>query len=181
MGDGRLSAPLERRGLGIRNGECGPGSLAGDCCRRGEPGSPERAKLRRFLSKLLSDDGESVRIARWRAEESTLLSLLSPASISASEVPRRDDWDVLSKPAALLCDRGVGHSIGLLDSVDTAVDRDLASPGDGCNSSGELRIDMVNADTDGGGCKGSSVGGLVSVFCASCCSPSSVEQDESLS
>lgn len=39
----------------------------------------------------------------------------------------------------LLCERGVGHSIGLLGPVDTAADETL-------ESGWELRMDIVNAD-----------------------------------
>ena len=65
MGDGRLSAPLESRGLGIRNGERGPlppGALAGDDWRLGELARPGNTKLLRFRSTLRSEHGESVRV-----------------------------------------------------------------------------------------------------------------------
>lgn len=148
MGDGRLSAPLDIRGLGIRNGERGPALLPGDGCRLGELARPGSTKLLRLRSRLRSDDGDSVRIAPGIADDKALLSLISPASVSVSERPRRDVCEVL-RPATLLCERGVGHSIGLFGPVDTAADDVLPSGGGTWNVSGALRIDSVNADVVG--------------------------------
>ena len=63
------------------------------------------------------------------------------------------------RAAPLLCERGVGHSIGLLGPVDTAAEDDLTSGCGSWNPSAELRMDIVNADAEGcgdtGGCDGS--------------------------
>lgn len=148
MGDGKLSPPLDIRGLGIRNGERGPVFLAGDGCRLGELARPGSTRLLRLRSKLRSDDGDSVRTAPGMAVDRALLSLVSPASVSVSERPLRDGCEVL-RPAVLLYERGVGHSIGLSGPVDTAAD-DVLPSGCGCwNLSGALRIDIVNADVAG--------------------------------
>lgn len=150
MGEGRLSAPCESRGFGIRSGEWGPETRAGEGCRRGELDRPGSTRLLRLRSKLLSEEGEPVRMALAKADDDgMLLSLLSPASISASERPRRVGCEVPNRPAALLCDRGVGHSKGLLDPVDIATDDDLFSPCARSARSGELRIDIVSADATG--------------------------------
>lgn len=102
MGDGKLSAPLlERRGLGIRNGERGPVVLAGDGCRLGEFARPGSTRLLRFRSRLRSEDGDSVRTAPGKAEEKALLSLASLVSVSTSERALREGCEVL-KPALLL-------------------------------------------------------------------------------
>lgn len=178
MGDGRLSAPLERRGLGIRSGERGP-VLAGDGCRFGELANPGSTRLLRLRSRLRSEHGESVRggPVPGKTEE---LSLFSPLSVSVNDKPRRDGWEE-PRLVVLLYERGVGHSIGVLGPVDTAVDETFDSGCEvldsgcevldsGCevfnscwgswNLSGELRIDIVNADVvdvvgrgggDGGG------------------------------
>jgi hypothetical protein len=81
-------------------------------------------------------------------DDGILLSLLSPASMSASDKPRRDGCDVLNTAAALLCDRGVGHSMGLLDPVETAAEEDdlVSDPCESRPRSEELRMDMVNAE-----------------------------------
>lgn len=130
----------------MRNGECGPETRAGEGCRRGELESPGRTRLRRFRSKLLSDEGESVLTAPGKTEDGKLLSLLSPASMSARERPSREGCDVPRSPAALLWDRGVGHSNGLLEPVDTAAEDGLRSDCESNDRSGELRIDRVSAD-----------------------------------
>ena len=68
----------------------------------------------------------------------------------------------MPRAAPLLCERGVGHSIGLLGPVDTAAEDDLTSGCGSWNPSGELRMDIVNADAvgcgDTGGCGGSGLG-----------------------
>ena len=136
----------------MRNGEWGPDIRAGECPRRGELDRPGSTRLRRFRSRLRSDDGDSVRKVPERAEEKTPLSLASPASLSVGGNPRRLDWDVPKTAAALLCERGVGHSNGLFDPVDTATEGDR--PSEDCGGgkrSGELRMDMVKADTAGAG------------------------------
>lgn len=122
-GDGRLS-PIDNRGLDSLNGEWGA-FRAGDS-RRGEdiPGS---IRLRRCLSLALvpllgplSENGDSSLLSVERADDRMLLSL-SAASLSPRREPRFDGW-LLIRALKLLCERGVGLSMGLLDRVDTATD-----------------------------------------------------------
>ena len=66
-----------------------------------------------------SETGDSVRVGRDINEEDLTLPSLSPGSLSKNKDCRRESWDceriLLIWPA---CDRGVGHSFGLLDLVD---------------------------------------------------------------
>ena len=130
LGEGILS-PLGRRGFDRRNGDPGPCTRPGDAWRRGELDKFGKIKLLRFLllslldcEMLFSDEGDSVTLAAaMREEEGTLLlSLLSPTSLSASSDPRLTGWDVPKTLLMLFRERGVGHSKGLAERVETATE-----------------------------------------------------------
>lgn len=128
--EGSDSKPNGGRGFGIFKGEDGAGTLAGEGWRCGD-GRLGNLRLLRFRSPELADLakarsalGDCVRLPPTSTDWDILLSL-SPASLpryieerllTESDLPRKD--------MLFVCDRGVGHSIGLLDLEDTAADDD---------------------------------------------------------
>ena len=129
IGDGSggiWSDPRGSRGFGIRSGEAGAlGILPGEGWRCGE-GIWGSLRLRRLRSPVLADraaiSGDSV-LRYPKSAERVMLVSLSAASLSHNMDARLlNDSDRLSGlPKAL--ERGVGHSMGLLDLVDdTAAD-----------------------------------------------------------
>lgn len=164
-GEGIVS-PLGKRGLDNRRGDCGAGPLLpGDRCRWGEGDIPGKMRLLRFLSLTLaarpkpplSEDGDSVRFAPATTEDGRLLSL-SPASLSASKEPRFEGWEWPSRPVTLLRERGVGHSMGLLDRVEVVTEdgrlseRDVRAGSDVFRSAMAIAELLLDSDVvDGGG------------------------------
>ena len=98
MGDCKASTPLGRRGLLVRRGEDGGGTMdrAGECCRLDITlGSIKLLRLRsRELATLLSPTsdvaGESARRGPDKTDERMLVSLSAPASLS-----KCIDWRLL--------------------------------------------------------------------------------------
>ncbi len=78
------------------------------------------------LLKPCSEAGDSVLLALDKIEDGKLLSL-SPASLSRKTDERLFVCDWPRIPLFPACDRGVGHSIGLLETVETATEDCLLS------------------------------------------------------
>ena len=124
-----ISRPLGSRGFESLSGDGGGGIVrAGDGCRRGD-GAAGSFRLLRLRSRELmdrpsacSDPGDSVLLPPEKIDDGRLTSL-SPASL-----PPYIEFRLLADcfrpriPLAKVVDRGVGHSIGLFDPVETATD-----------------------------------------------------------
>lgn len=118
----------------MRSGDDGCVDREGDSCRRGDD-VPGIIKLRRGRRRVLaarlrspnSEMGDSFRVPVLEATDNERSPSSSPASLpSQREDPRRPSLGWLDEPPA--CERGVRHSLGLLDPAEPTKDVGRARP-----------------------------------------------------